>query len=192
MIDLVAAAGTRRTIGAAAPGFVLGGIWPPGTPDRQVTVGFAAAGLMAVGFAAAGFTVAGFVTAGFAVAGFAVAGFVTAGLAAAGFAAVFLAAAGFAAVFFVGLVRAAVASFLTAAFGADPDAAALARGAGLEAPAVAFAPAGKAARMLAAWASSTMLRFVLTSTPCFFSQAIASATGILSSLASCPILVFAI
>ncbi len=204
MIGLVAAAGARRTIGAAVPGFVRAGTWLLRTPARQVALAGAvagrraAAGFVTVDFAATGLATVGLVAAGFAAAVFAAVGLVAAGFAAAvfataDFAAVFLASAVFAAiVFFVGPGRAAGASFFAAALGADPVAAALARVTGLVAAVVAFAPAGKAARMRAAWASSTVLRFVLTSTPCFLSQAIASATGILSSLASCPILVFAI
>ena len=199
MIGLVAAAGARRTIGAAAPGFVRAGTWLLCTPARQVALAGAvagrraAAGFVTVDFAATGLATVGLVAAGFAAAGFATVGLGAAVFATADFATVFLAPAVFAAiVFFVGPGRAAGASFFAAALGADPVAAALARVTGLVAAVVAFAPAGKAARMRAAWASSTVLRFVLTSTPCFLSQAIASATGILSSLASCPILVFAI
>ena len=52
--------------------------------------------------------------------------------------------------------------------------------------------AAKAERRFVTASSSSVLRFVLASTPCRLSQAMASATGILSSFAICPTRVFAI
>ena len=197
VIGLVAAAGTRRTIGAPAPGFVRGEAGPTGVPGRQVAPAGATPGRRTAGtvFVEVGAMrgVAGFAPAGFAAVDLAPAGFAAVVPAPAGLAVVVLAPAGLAAVvFFFAVVRTAVVFFFAAIFVAGPGAAALARGVVLERAAVAFSPEEKAARRRDAWASSTVLRFVLASTPCFFSQAIASATGILSSLASSPTLDFAI
>ncbi len=71
------------------------------------------------------------------------------------------------------------------------DAAARARAAGL-AGAAGRVTDEKAARRRSASRSLTALRFVLTSTPFLRSHASASATGIFSSLASCPTRFFAI
>ncbi|MEE9292440.1 MAG: hypothetical protein V3U83_05875, partial [Acidobacteriota bacterium] len=101
MIGLVAAAGARRTIGAAVPGFVRAGTWLLRTPARQVALAGAVAGRRAAaGFVTVDFAATGLATVGLVAAGFAAAGFATVGLGAAVFAAVGLVAAGFAAAVF--------------------------------------------------------------------------------------------